>query len=134
MVQAEQGQGMSIHCLSVVLPWPPSVNAMWRTVTLGKRKATLLSREGRQYRTDALMVLAEATKQHITPLDRLRVEMVLHEPDARRRDVDNFSKAPLDACTHAKIWTDDSQIDDLRVKRGPKQQGGAVQLNVWRLA
>ena len=36
-------------------------------------------------------------------------------PDNRRRDLDNLFKAPLDACTHAGVWEDDSNIVDLRI-------------------
>ena len=51
-------------------------------------------------------------------LGRLRVEVVAHAPDHRRRDLDNLHKATLDALEHAAVYADDGQIDDLRIRRG----------------
>lgn len=38
----------------ITLPWPPSVNRMWRSV----RGRNILSQEGRQYRENGLTVVA----------------------------------------------------------------------------
>ncbi|MEY4713325.1 MAG: hypothetical protein RIS88_2775 [Pseudomonadota bacterium] len=48
-------------------------------------------------------------------------------PDRRRRDLDNTLKATQDAMTHAGIWDDDSQIDDLRIVR-KRDAAGRLQL------
>ncbi len=47
----------------------------------------------------------------------LEVSIVAWLPDARRRDVDNLLKAPLDALAHAGIYDDDSQIADLSIRK-----------------
>jgi crossover junction endodeoxyribonuclease RusA len=71
---------------------------------------------GREYR-DA--VLAEAySNKVLTFRGRLSVWITAYPPDRRTRDLDNVLKALLDACTHAKLWDDDSQIDELHVLRG----------------
>jgi crossover junction endodeoxyribonuclease RusA len=50
----------------------------------------------------------------------LRVDLQVSKPDKRIRDLDNLLKVVLDAITHAKVWDDDSQIADLRIRwRGP---------------
>ena len=61
------------------------------------------------------------------PMDgRISVRVDAAPPDRRVRDLDNISKALLDALTHAGVWRDDSQIDDLRIVRCDPERGGCV--------
>lgn len=53
-------------------------------------------------------------------------------PDRRRRDLDNMPKALFDGLTHAGVWTDDSQIDDLRIVRS-WAAGGCVVVRIEAL-
>ncbi len=96
------------------LPWPPSLNRMYRTV----QNRILISREGRDYRKVAAM---ECMAQRAPRFGRrkCRVEFTAHAPDARRRDLDNLCKVVLDSLQHYGVFDDDSQIDDLRIVRGP---------------
>jgi len=50
--------------------------------------------------------------------------VILYPPDARRRDLDNYMKALLDALTQAKVWLDDEQVDSLDIHRGKLVKGG----------
>ena len=54
-------------------------------------------------------------------------------PDRRRRDLDNMLKPMLDALTYVKVWSDDSQIDDLRIIRAPVVAGGRVTVRVEQI-
>ena len=108
------------------LPFPPSVNGYWRTVRIGKSNRTMISEKGRQYRTRVLESLGFAKS---TFTGRLRLTVEMYPPDRRKRDLDNFLKASLDALTHAGIYQDDSQIDILIVKRMTVQKEGLLQ--VW---
>lgn len=109
--------------MSLVLPWPPSVNHYWRRV--GAR--TLLSRGGRLYKE---AVAAVALSERVRPLaGRLSVAVELYPPDRRRRDIDNSLKAILDALKgHA--FDDDSQIDRLSVERRGVIAGGYVLVEI----
>jgi crossover junction endodeoxyribonuclease RusA len=115
---------MSEHqAIELTLPWPPSVNTYWRNVN-GK---TLISKEGRLYR--------QAVREQVNDQNgvqslagRLSVSIVAHVPDQRRRDLDNLLKAVLDGMTHAGVWLDDSQIDELQIRRGPI--GGMLKVSV----
>ena len=49
-------------------------------------------------------------------------------PDKRRRDLDNLLKATLDSLTHAGVWSDDSQIDALSIRRFPI--GGMLKVRI----
>lgn len=99
----------------LILPFPPSTNTYWRSVP---GKGVLISAKGREYR----QAVERLRYQHgwgTFGSERLSVEIEAWMPDKRRRDLDNMLKATLDALTHAGIWDDDSQIDDLRITRAP---------------
>ena len=113
---------MTQHTL--ILPWPPSVNTYWRQF----RGRAILSKAGRQYRDVAV---AAARAQHVPTLKgRLSVTLHVMPPDKRRRDLDNLPKGVLDALTHAEVYEDDSQIDDLHIIRGERHEGGAVVVKI----
>ena len=105
----------------ISLPWPPSLNHYWRN----HHGRMLLSRDGRQYRDEAALALKLAGVRSFGSA-RLAVEVEVRPPDRRRRDLDNLGKAVLDALTAGGVYDDDSQIDDLRIVRGPVTAGGEV--------
>jgi len=106
------------------LPYPPSVNHIWRRV--GSR--TVISREGRRYRKDVCAALAAVRAPAMR--GRLFVRITACPPDRRRRDLDNTQKSLLDALAHAGVYRDDSQIDRLEVHRGPVTPGGRVLVEI----
>jgi len=98
--------------VELTLPWPPSVNGYWRHV--GNK--VLISADGRKYReTVKAIVTANGAKR--LPLGRYGVSVTAFSPDNRRRDIDNLLKALLDALEHAGVYSDDSMIDTLLVRR-----------------
>ena len=113
--------------ISLNLPYPPSVNTIWRRV--GAK--TLLSADGRAYRklvADA--VLLAGIRRGLQADARLSVELLACPPDRRRRDLDNIPKAVFDALTHAGVWADDSQIDRMSVSRMAPVSGGALLVRI----
>lgn len=106
------------------LPYPPSVNHYWRHV--GSR--VLVSAEGRAYRQAVALIVRMA--KYITLTQRLSVEILLHPPDARRRDIDNTAKAVLDALRDARLYEDDSQVDELVIRRREKRDGGSCTVRI----
>ena len=116
--------------MRLVLPWPPSANTYWRHPTTGALAGRhLISEDGRKYRK-AVGELVRANRQAVGLRARLRIELVACPPDLRRRDLDNVLKGFLDALQHAGVYEDDSQIDDLRIMRGPVTKGGRVDVLV----
>ena len=115
--------------IELQIPFPPSVNSMWRTPRSGPLAGrTMLSEDGRRYRravADAVLV-ARAGRQL---RQRLAVTIEARMPDRRKRDLDNLPKAVLDGLTHAGVWLDDGQIDDLRVWRSDRM-GGVVLVTI----
>jgi crossover junction endodeoxyribonuclease RusA len=118
------------------LPLPPSVNRYWRFNP--KSGQAYVTAAGKAYRAAVIGVAKHlrSTGRIATAAlsGRLRVGVVLCPPDERRRDLDNVLKALLDALTHARVYGDDEQIDDLRVVRGDLVAGGAVVVTVDRIS
>lgn len=114
--------------MKLILPWPPSVNRMWRNVS-GR---SILSADGRRYREEVLWKVKDSHGSFVTPLS---VEILAWYPDRRRRDIDNVMKAPLDALTHAGIWTDDSLIESLSItKAGYSQHEPRLEIMIREIA
>jgi crossover junction endodeoxyribonuclease RusA len=115
--------------MELILPWPPSVNHYYRRV--GPR--TLISREGREYRTQVCGLLAPGGGSGIRKPPsggRIALAMDAFPPDRRRRDLDNLQKPVLDALQHAGIYEDDSQIDLLVTRRREVVPRGRLLINV----
>ena len=116
---------MSNTAAKVILLYPPSVNSYWRSIGRGR---VIISSKGRLYR--------ESVIQDVSDLDlpilqgRLKVTIQAWMPDKRRRDVDNITKALLDALAHAMVYQDDEQIDDLRIIRMGIEKPGRVEIEI----
>ena len=104
------------------LDYPPSVNTYWRSW----RGRMVLSSKGRKYQLAAVGL----TDIHFKASQRLSVSLELTMPDNRRRDVDNVTKAVLDAIGHAGIYDDDSQIDFLSIERLAVEPPGCVDVTI----
>jgi len=114
------------QALTLVLPYPPSVNTYWRHLSKGPLAGrTLISEAGRKYRkVIGEILLVERVNK--APEGNLAVTIEARMPDKRKRDLDNIPKAVLDAFTAAQFWIDDSLIDDLRVWRSDRMGGEII--------
>lgn len=113
--------------MRLTLPFPPSLNTYYRHCVIplksGRgRSVTLISKPGREYRADVVRIAGGG----VALSGRLAVTLELFPPDKRSRDVDNHAKAVLDALTHAGVWSDDSQIDELHIYRREIERGGEL--------
>ena len=119
--------------IKVGLMWPPSVNHEW----VKARGRIILAPKGRTYRAYvAGKILAMRAHGVLpkAPLDGdIAMTMERYPPDRRRRDVDNYSKAVLDALTHARLWRDDSQVKRQTVEVCEPRAGGQVVLTISAL-
>jgi crossover junction endodeoxyribonuclease RusA len=95
------------------------VNAYWRKSPVGM----YITQQGKDFRKRVAEIVAEHNAKKFGDA-RLFVAMRVCGGDKRRRDIDNFCKAGLDALMHAGVFDDDSQIDELHVSRGPIVKGG----------
>ena len=153
---------MSNPAAQIQIPFPPSVNAYWTSGIIYPRawapfvrrlvsekfweKAkkrfrwrgnwpklqVFVGSRGKVYRQQVLEVVKELRLDQATRA-RLKVEIKAYMPDKRVHDLDNLSKAPLDALTFAGVWADDEQIDDLRWIRGPVRPPGCLIVRIEKL-
>lgn len=123
--------------LRFTLPYPPSVNRIWRGIVVrhkGKVVARiLLSSDGRAYRQKVITHVAGLNLPALPSGARLALHLHACPPDRRKRDLSNIPKSLEDALTHARVWADDSLIDDLRVTRGSTTRPGHVLVTITPL-
>ncbi len=115
----------------LTLPWPPSLNRIWRAVG-GK---LLLSLVARNYKRAAAAALPVGRVP--PPLTgRLLVWMTLHPPiklAGSKLDIANREKILMDCLTEQRVWLDDSQIDAMVILRGEPAGAGRVELTIHTL-
>ena len=109
------------------LPYPPSVNHIYSRT---KRGGLMLNPKAKAYREEVIDTIG---KGHTMLTGRLCVHVDAFMPDKRVRDVSNILKALEDAMTHAGVWKDDSQIDDLRIVRSGVESPGRVLVTVRQI-
>lgn len=110
------------------LPWPPSNNTYWRHC----RGRHYISPKGTNYRKQVTYYI----KQHnldVKTTSRIKIVITANPPDKRQRDLDNLPKAVFDSLTHAEFWGDDSQIDDMRIRRGENVTHGSLDITIWEI-
>jgi len=118
------------------LPMPPSVNHYWaKCVKRSKGKPYVhvyLSAKAFKFRGEVIAHVAslESIRTHT---GRIKAVVTLHGATKRSYDVDNFNKALFDALTYSRVYKDDSQIDELIVKRGEVIKGGLLQVELFEV-
>ena len=119
------------------LPWPPSLNKIWR----GKKKGqsgVFLSERALNFRRQASFAVSLARMARRipeSPVDgNVAVRLAFFPPDGRLRDLDNLPKSVFDALTHAHVWLDDQQVRYIESWFGPKVKSGAVVLSIAPVA
>ncbi|HCH7884017.1 TPA: RusA family crossover junction endodeoxyribonuclease [Raoultella ornithinolytica] len=118
--------------MKFLLPFPPSVNAYWRSPNKGPAKGKLLvSVAGRKFKHAVRAAVIEQLRDIPKPSSApAAVEIILYPPDYRRRDLDNYNKALLDALTYAGIWEDDSLVKRMAIEWGENVKGGRVEITI----
>ena len=87
--------------------------------------AVILTDAALNYRADVLEI---AFGKRIT--GSVRVRLYMYMPRQGKFDLDNFPKVLLDSLTFAKVWKDDSQVDDLRIVRCAVEPPGRVEVTI----
>ena len=101
---------------------------------VGRLATVYVSGVGKIYRkaVNDLVMEAAMVQRYLKQAGPLRVEIEAFPPDKRKRDLDNILKSLLDSLTHAGVWEDDSQIEDLRIYKATI--AGMVKVRVYDLS
>ncbi|TVQ34033.1 MAG: RusA family crossover junction endodeoxyribonuclease [Phycisphaeraceae bacterium] len=118
---------MTSASLKITLPYPPSVNNMYRRTHWG---GTALTDRAQRYKHSAAVIVMAEWGSRRTITGPVRVVITLHPPDRRRRDVDNTSKMICDALERGGVVANDSQIAPLVIDRGEPCKDGMVVVEI----
>ena len=98
--------------ITLTLPFPPSVNRLWKTK---KNGGMYRSAEYKAWRQHALWAIQSRTKgDHIKGPYKLEIMAV--RPDKRRRDIGNLEKAVSDILQAANVIEDDCLCEDQHLR------------------
>ena len=91
------------------LPWPPSVNTLYRAIPRGKHCQNILSAKGRAYFDQAKAYFDyQGTRPEEPISSHVELKLFLHPPNKRIIDIDNRQKAVIDALVKCGVLEDDS--------------------------
>lgn len=121
----------------IELPWPPSVNMVYRSFAMLVHakypgRGVIRAQNGKLYRASSRVIISEEGRNYFDyvaalmkqskPLQfgkaRLKVVIRVHAKDRRARDLGNLDKVLMDALEKAEVFTNDSQIDIQEFVRG----------------
>ena len=100
-----------MSCHEAILPWPVSVNALYRA----RGRRVYVSARGKAFKQACGIIFAGTKLVYET--ERVWLDIEVHPPDNRRRDISNLIKIVEDALPW---FTDDSQVDEIKIKRCEK--------------
>ena len=115
--------------LSFSLPWPPSTNHLYATFR-GRRVKT---KAARGYSEGCAVLLLAAGVPRLEVAEPVLLEIVAHQPDARRRDLSNLVKIAEDALVRHGLLADDRWVHELHVRWGESLAGGGLDVTVQSL-
>ncbi len=91
----------------------------------------VISKEARDYKTTVNKLSHKWEPRRLE--GRLFLQIMAYPPDRRRRDLDNLLKVTIDSIESAGLFDDDSQIDDLHIRRKSPVEGGKLECLVGRM-
>lgn len=115
--------------ITLTLPMAPTINHYY-----GQRRGggKFIKPPGVKFRADVADIVADAGI--VTMTGRVSLFCVVYFGSKHRTDIDNRIKPLQDALTHAGVYEDDCQIDDLHITRHRERvPGGQIKIVVREL-
>ena len=110
--------------IHLTLPYPPTWNHLYGQ--RGTRK--YMKKAGVEYKKAVAELVNEMNVETIA--GRVSVFVAAYMPDKRRRDIMNLEKIVSDSLTDAGVLDDDSQIDELYIRRNAVTAGGSITIQI----
>jgi crossover junction endodeoxyribonuclease RusA len=114
--------------IALTLPLPPTINHYYGQRPRGGK---FIKPAGIAFRQAVADVVADAA--HRVLEGRVSLFAAIYPADRRKQDIDNRAKSLQDALTHAGVWLDDEQIDELHLVRREVIKGGMVKVVITEL-
>jgi len=115
--------------VSIILPWPPSVNSLWRSSS----KGWYMTKKAKEYKELVRYAVYKAKSPKFGDGEQIAVGVVAYPPDNRKRDLDNIFKILGDSLQDAGVYQNDCQIKKIYMEMKPKADVGAVHVKIWSL-
>lgn len=113
--------------ITITIPWPPSVNKLWRVWN----RRIILSTEARDYKRTIKQLYYTWDKVNLD--GRLKILINAFPPDKRDRDLDNLLKITLDSLQGAGLFKNDSKFDDVHILRNKTVKGGILEVYIGKM-
>lgn len=115
-----------VESLSIDLPFPPSMNRLWRSTKSGKHYRSP------RYQTWFQAAGIEINRQRPGKVSgAFSVLLQLGRPDRRKRDLDNLMKPVLDLLQHYGVIDDDGLAQHVSIHWSDTIKGAHVVLSKW---
>jgi len=112
---------MDVKEITMILPWPPSVNSIWATDRKGNWYSTKVATDFKELVKYAVY---KAKSPKFNDSATISVEVIAYPPDNRKRDLDNIFKILADALQEAKVYKNDVQIKRIYMEMQEKDPNG----------
>lgn len=117
------------------LPYPPTLNHFKKIgATRRTKRGCLYQTRVNSPQTDLfyqqVWIKIRTNKMQSLGKAKMSMEIDVHAPDKRKRDIDNVVKCIFDALQRGGLYDDDFQIDRLLVERKNVIVGGAVVVRI----
>jgi Holliday junction resolvase RusA-like endonuclease len=94
---------------------PKSTNHIYKSVCRGRFASVYMSTDGKNLKESYKWQIKSQYRGHCLS-ENLKLNVKLFFGNKRIRDIDNYNKIVLDACS-GLIWTDDSQIQEITISK-----------------
>lgn len=108
--------------LVIRLPWPPSINQLWR---MGKGN-WYATKVGLEFKELVKYFVFKAKSPRFSEFANLSFQLLAYPPDNRRRDLDNLCKICCDSLQDANVYANDCQIKKINMEmkeKDPEKKG-----------